>query len=288
MKIKNGYLASIQLLKNSTWTILTNVEDFHPINCEIYDAITITCVNPNGTIDLSESSKLITFTTNPYKFRKWAILGDSITDGRGDNTYTDKDGNEIYCKYRYWHYMLEKLNVGDYVDYGIAGTSIAQKNSSDNTAMSIRYTNMDDDCDLVTVLGGINDGWFNNPIGDETSTGTDTFYGAVNTLCAGLRKKYPAATIIFATPLHQNSARYGGTRDADFFRDIIIKICAKYGIPVFDSYAQSGIYPSHRYPYTVINNPNYVDHDTSDGLHLNNQGAKKLGTVFANFVLNYV
>ena len=217
-------------------------------------------ISSGGSVDLSG---------NVFKNKTANFLGDSQTE-------VNSHKNKIYCDW-----VKEILGLSKANNYGISGTTIAKKNASDNTAMCVRYANMDNNADLICVMGGVNDRWFNCQLGNFGDTDPITFYGAMETLCDGLLTKYPGKTIIFITPTEQNhngcnSANNTGYTATDF-ANAMKRVCAKYSIPVFDANTCSGIYPLNQANASIY---------TTDKLHLNNKGHEVLGNKLSKFILN--
>ena len=237
---------------------LTSIPSEYVTETEMNEAIAN--VSSGGSADLSG---------NIFKNKIANFLGDSQTE-------VNNHKNKIYCDW-----VKEILGLSKANNYGISGTTIAKKNASDNTAMCVRYANMDSNADLICVMGGVNDRWFNCQLGNFGDTDPITFYGAMETLCNGLLTKYPGKTIIFITPTEQNhngcnSANNTGYTATDF-ANAMKRVCAKYSIPVFDANTCSGIYP--------LNQANAAIY-TTDKLHLNNKGHEVLGNKLSKFILN--
>ena len=201
--------------------------------------------------------------TNFWNGKTWNVLGDSITFG-------------AKTKLTYHAYLKEKLNIAKVNNYGISGSTIAVNS---NTAMCIRYANMDDNADIISVAGGVNDHGINTPLGDISSTDNKTFYGALKILCEGLLTKYPLKTIFFITPMHYTNYFKGDTTNnlglplADYV-NAIIEVCRMYSIPVLDNYSNIGIYPKNSTHYSTY---------TADGLHPNEEGHKKIANEILKF-----
>ena len=237
---------------------LTSIPSEYVTETEMNEAIAN--VSSGGSVDLSG---------NIFKNKIANFLGDSQTE-------VNNHKNKIY-----YDWVKEILGLSKANNYGIGGTTIAKKNASDNTAMCVRYANMDSNADLICVMGGVNDRWFNCQLGNFGDTDPITFYGAMETLCNGLLTKYPGKTIIFITPTEQNhngcnSANKTGYTATDF-ANAMKRVCAKYSIPVFDANTCSGIYP--------LNQANAAIY-TTDKLHLNNKGHEVLGNKLSKFILN--
>ena len=207
--------------------------------------------------------------TNIFKGKVANFLGDSQTEV---NSYKTKI---------YYEWVKEILGLSVVNNYGIGGTTIAKKNASDNTAMCVRYANMDNNAELICVMGGVNDRWFNSQLGEFGDTNPRTFYGAMETLCDGLLTKYPGKTIIFITPTEQNHAGCNSANTTGYtatdFANAMKRVCAKYSIPVFDANTCLGIYPLNEASASVY---------TTDKLHLNNKGHEILGNKLSKFILN--
>ena len=237
---------------------LTSIPSEYVTETEMNEAIAN--VSSGGSVDLSG---------NIFKNKIANFLGDSQTE-------VNNHKNKIY-----YDWVKEILGLSKANNYGISGTTIAKKNASDNTAMCVRYVNMDSNADLICVMGGVNDRWFNCQLGNFGDTDPITFYGAMETLCDGLLTKYPGKTIIFITPTEQNnngcnSANKTGYTATDF-ANAMKRVCAKYSIPVFDANTCSGIYPLNQANASIY---------TTDKLHLNNKGHEVLGNKLSKFILN--
>ena len=165
--------------------------------------------------------------------RKWNVLGDSITYGLGTTA-------------TYHAILKDKYSIPTVAKYAVSGSQIStggtnSATSSDDSFCN-RYTSMDDDADLVTVFGGINDLLHRVPLGTMDDTDGTTFYGALKLLCEGLINKYPNSKIIFFTPL---KAAYGSNGldtngynnlnlNLEDYIQVMKKVCNYYCIPIID------------------------------------------------------
>ena len=91
--------------------------------------------------------------TNVFKNKVANFLGDSQTEANSHKTKT------------YHDWVKEILGLSAVNNYGLSGSTIAKKDSSDTTAMCVRYANMDNSADLICVMGGVNDKWLNSKMG---------------------------------------------------------------------------------------------------------------------------
>ena len=208
-------------------------------------------------------------------------LGDSTTWGdNGQNT----GGNHIS-----WTTQIQEfLNFKSIRNYGVKGSRIAITSDRDDSFIE-RYKYMDNNADIITVLGGIND--FNNavPMGNKDSFDPHCFYGALNTLISELLKKYPNKDIIFMTPMKSNfvhaiknypdSFSYNklNLKQVDYV-NAIKDTCDYYSIPVLDMYKESGISPYNEYQANLY---------MPDKLHYNKDGYFRLAKKIARYLNQY-
>lgn len=237
--------------------------NYNAIDCNIY--INGQLYNKNDLLNLNL----------PTKNKIVNCLGDSITQGVGATA-------------PYTNTLSTVLELKTCNNYGISGSAIATRPSQpthQNDGFCQRYDAMSDDADIIFVLGGTNDYWTNVQLGTIDSNDPETFYGALNTLCTGLINKYPNKTIIFGTPPKSwrtngsfpNEQNSNGNTPEDFNK-AIKEVCAKFTIPVLDLKHTLGIDPEIPVQFTNL---------TSDGVHYNNLGYKKLGNVISQFITNY-
>lgn len=204
-------------------------------------------------------------SVSPYMYgKKWAVLGDSITAG---------DGLTSNILTRYSTLIEKQCGIIAY-NYGYSGSRIAvQGSAGDSTydnAMVIRYANMIDDADYITVLGGINDANNQLPLGTLGDTDISTFYGALEVLITGLLTKYPGKAIGFITyPHYQSSERH------QTYANAIKEACARYAIPVLDLHSVGGMNTIT----TAFSQMFY-----SDGLHPNELGQSVMARKICAFL----
>lgn len=188
-------------------------------------------------------------------------LGDSITYG-----YVPKSGG-VQMERPYPAQLKEYLGLKKARNYGVSGATLSV-NTADRVILSQSYLDMDDDAQIISVMGGCNDFERGLPLGNVNDTQNSTVYGALDVLARGLKSKYPNAFIFFMTTFQVgdylpavNSAGY----TLQDVADAVIEVCAKYGIPVLDMYregrfelemnteASDGSHPSQEFleKYTV-------------------------------------
>lgn len=184
--------------------------------------------------------------------KKANFLGDSITYGY---SLVNRE-TEVY------HAILkELLGLEIARNYGISSTKIAKVASNDTEAMSVRYVDMDNDADLITVLGGTNDyghstanGNTTAPFGAFTDRTADTFYGALHVLYSGLLTKYPNKKILVITPLPRTYGMSNTSQDERVLNpdtgknlldyiNAIREVAEYYSLPVLDLHKNLGFTP---------------------------------------------
>ena len=199
-----------------------------------------------------------------------SCLGDSITQGVGNNDVS-------------WaHYLADMLPVKRINNYGIAGTRITKGPGWDQPFVD-RYDKMDPESDIIIVFGGINDCNHALPLGTVDSYDVETFYGALNTICDGLQKKYPLADIMFITPM--KASGFKGYRNWKVrsenglclldYRKAIMDVCENHSIPVLDLFSESGFTPDIPEIQKLL---------LPDGLHPSKEGYLKMARKIANFI----
>lgn len=213
---------------------------------------------------------------NPLKGHKIAVLGDSIT--QGVNTTKSYVGD------------FPTMTGATSINYGLANSSIAKQSGTvanwDTVIPFVdRFGAMDSSADIILIFGGVNDWVAGRPLGAPTDTDVRTFYGALNTMLSGLRKKYIGATILMATPLQTDwttRPAWKGTTDGknsqglmlEEYVNAIKERCGVYSVPVLD------LYHGGFYPFDDAFKTTYM----TDGLHPTRAGHLKLVARIGKFI----
>lgn len=190
-----------------------------------------------------------------------ACLGDSITEA------ANLSDMENYQQYSYPTKLKDLLGAESVVNLGIGGSSIGRYWDQ---AFVDRYQEIPEDTDLILVMGGTNDGFClsENELGTMEERKERTYIGDLDELMRSLKRDYPDATIVFATPL-PNVLHDILRKERDYLLpqsllvNIMKQLAAEYEIPVIDLY-NSNILDTH--DAAVIYN--YMP----DGVHCNFDG----------------
>lgn len=159
-----------------------------------------------------------------------------------------------------WHALVaEKYNM-IYRNYGRNGRCLVFNREAEKWGKPMLdfHREMNDTADYVVVVGGHNDA-------DYIRCGKGSlqeFEVGLDSLCRCLIAKYPTAKLAFVTPWRVPRQCFNEVID------IMVKVCGKYSIPIFNAAERSGIYvwdPLFRQTY--FQGPN-------DTAHLNAKGHK--------------
>lgn len=213
--------------------------------------------------------------SNIWKGKKMAVLGDSLTQGEG---------------FISWHNILkDELEFSQVYNHGLGWSIVGQNTTAhynpnsvvtdERKPMILRAPLMEDDADLVVFLCGTGEIIDNLPIGtinDPEVNGdglTLTFYAGIKRLSKILTDKYPHAKIIAMTTLQIRSK----SSLAEEQIKAIKEICPRYGITVCDT-------SKARLNLTTMSS-SQVSAVSTDGLHLTNDGHKRLAACLKNSIL---
>ena len=262
-----------------------------PDNAVYFD---LTCRNDSGTPSVttkaSDVYSIVASLQNQLKgqFRgkKIGIVGDSIAVGEKLNS---GDANFITV-------FADSVGASGVTNVAVGGWDFCDK---DSHGIYRQVANLTGDEDLIICFAGTNDFGHDSPIGEAwtldgegiktatTDTYATTFCGGIHKMVETIWTKYGYVPIVMCTPLHRNypssSAGYPDTshyknnenKYIDDYVESIEKVASFYGIPVFNSYRLTGLYPLN----SAQNNAYFAD-----GIHPNKAGHRVIGESLANFV----
>lgn len=171
--------------------------------------------------------KMVGATTSaqnhPFKNKNIVVIGDSYV--RNHRRPVEET----------WHARVAERLGMNYRNYGINGNSIAFDRTKQGFGKSMleRYQEMTDSADFVLVIAGHNDAFMIRDNCDSLAL----FRLRLDSLCVGLKHKYPQAKIGFVTPWAVE--RPGFIEVTQTIRDV----CAQHNIFVLDAARTSGILP---------------------------------------------
>ena len=218
---------------------------------------------------------LIGDSASPLYGKKIAYNGDSICESRLNTSSLAYNGG-AYAK------IISDITGCTYENRAHSGGILASATGDGTTAA--RYVvsdveNMASDADIICFEGGINDYWTKVPLGtysesDYTGTlDTATICGALESIFRQATAKWVGKPICFVIVHKITSTVYTQNTQGYTFKDVhdmMLGICKKYAIPVFDAFEESGLNA-----YNSIQNTNFLTanaNGTPDGCHPNEAG----------------
>lgn len=254
----------------------------------------LTCRNDKGTPVVSGKSvdvnSIIVAIQNQmkgqFRGRKIGIIGDSIAVGEKLNS-GDKNFITVFA---------ESVGASGVKNVAVGGWDYCDK---DSHGVYRQVSSLDGDEDLIIIFAGTNDFGHHSPLGEAwthdddgikiatTDTYATTFCGGIHKAVETIWSKFGYVPIVMCTPLHRNypstnegypdTSHWKNTQGKyiDDYISAIEKVASFYGIPVFNSYRLTGLYPIN-----ATQNTGYF----ADGIHPNAKGHKVIGESLANFV----
>lgn len=211
--------------------------------------------------------------------KKWIAYGDSITLGVGINY-----ANGIK---RWTDYVVDRYKIGSHINMGEGMTCIGYVEMSDT--YSGRSMCRDDRLgeliaeapDIVTILGGANDYYFNIPIGtdeDVTNKNIYTFKGAYAYIIDKLLTAKPYTTILLLGMFTNALGNYAPNESKPYqiseYAQATKEIAEHFGLPFIDL-NECG-----------FNSYNFNTTDgvfSTDGIHPNAEGTKRIAMVVSKW-----
>ena len=250
-------------------------------------------------------NQLLNGVSNPLLGLKWNVLGDSITSTN-------------YSRPNWWEIIASKYDM-TVNNYGFSGTTLAHHDerhlwdkdfakldaeeigykASDSSTWSSgccfveRFARMEDNVDLITVMGGTNDS--SVPLGKWDDTRTDTFYGALNQLFKGLITKYPDKVIAVFTPIQSadcyltnvsnpcvelDNKSQTDTISIQLRAEAIKRKASQYGLPCLDLFNMSGI--------SGVEGRKELLYRNNDNLHPSEVGNEYMARVIEKFLMTII
>lgn len=193
--------------------------------------------------------------------KSWGTFGDSITEANG-----------------YQPLVAETLGFARVVNYGKSGCPMTAGGDRDYGATVNMTREFDPALDCVTIFAGVNDYRLHKPLGRLGERDPLTFHGAYATAAETLLRANPACRISLWTPLQRDKDGFdtefvneAGHRLLDYV-EAVRAIGLAYALPVLDLYAESGF---NKLTLPLL---------TSDGLHPNEAGHRRIASMAASFL----
>ena len=172
--------------------------------------------------------------------KKWCVCGDSFTIGdfTGVTDVNGKSGTESpilydaesghYKTYPYWIGKRNKMTLQWLAQGGDDFTNCAEATSpfSDAQTSPFNYTQIDSDCDYVTLMYGLNESNLTDAqIGAKGDTTNATLWGAYYVVISAILTANPLCKIGIIIPDSWITKKY---------HDAVLDIARYYGIPCLD------------------------------------------------------
>ena len=277
ISIANNDLSNIKVIKTGNSLTTYTVHDEYVIAQEDYTKLLISAPNNSNTkyyIALSAFNLFYEDNNDATQYVAVQANSDSTHQTKADlSSLTGKTwnavGDSITAQGLYISPVETETGL-DATNLGIASSTIAVNNTYlQNQSIVEKVCGLNsvtpyEDADIWTIFGGLNDQLYNSPLGDIYSTDPSTVYGALKAICDNIRKRTNNPLLILVTPTQS-------TRNGEYMmklRKAIIDVGLLYACPVIDAYAYAGI------------NPANIRNVTSDGVHINDAGAKFLYPLF--------
>ncbi|MEN8395939.1 SGNH/GDSL hydrolase family protein [Acinetobacter baumannii] len=190
--------------------------------------------------------------------KKWLAVGDSITVGlNATKSYAD------VLAERYSATLTKHATSGAWISAGTGTIAIPN-------ILSQTYTSLPDSAnfDFITIAAGTNDriNGTDGNLGVFDDRTTATFYGALHTLIAGLKTKYPNARMLFMSQTPRSGLRTNPSTPTDLDKKFkaITEVCDYYAVPVFAGHKCFDFHPDDNATFKSTYMP--------DGLHLSDAG----------------
>ena len=195
-----------------------------------------------------------------WKGKKWTVIGDSNTEANQFGTNADK----------YHGLLAAKKGMRAVQNLGYSGTGWFNSFQNEDNAYYLRLHEVDEDADLITILGGGNDYKENEKplvlgqLGDRHPE--KTFYGAILYCLETLIVTRPNAKLAVFSQFRRDVGMPTNEKLEAMVR-AQAEVCAYIGVPFLNLFHQA-----NQYPWLQWWREKYM----TDGIHLNEAGHKLL------------
>ena len=216
--------------------------------------------NINTAVSEYLTNNPVSSYNSPIKNKKWACIGDSITEENGRTT-------------KHYHDYIATSTGVNVVNLGYSGTGYT-KDYYDNKKIPDRLDEIPSDSDFITILAGVNDCGGNGAttdLGTINDTDATTFYGGINLTVSRIFEKYPNIPLGIISPLP-------GGNNVSALQDRVNAleiVCKKNYIPFLNLFNTCGF---------RLNNDTWKANYLPDGLHPNEKGH----ALITNSILQFI
>ncbi|MFD1319154.1 SGNH/GDSL hydrolase family protein [Loigolactobacillus zhaoyuanensis] len=197
------------------------------------------------------------------QIQHYCALGDSITDRR----------NQLVSKW-YQDWLVEWWQPAKTSLLAVSGSTVCAEFDS----MAARSRMIPDDCDLLTIYGGINDFGRSQPLGRFGDTLNTTFYGALDQLLRSISREHPQTAVYFISHVRIGTDFFPATnqfglQQADY-EQAIAQVTAAYAVPHLSLY----------HSWLNFATPSLAERYSLDTLHPNDAGQLAIAHLIDDFV----
>ena len=215
----------------------------------------------------------IKFSNTDFENLTYTAFGDSITYG------ADYFNNYSQMETPYVEEVGNILKLASTNNQGVSGATLSSNNLGLH-CMTSSITSFNENSDIISVLGGVNDYNRDLPLGTISDEDISTIYGSLHASMSYLTDNYPNSFIFYMTPYKEN---YSGRHYSDInskgytLEDVanaIKEVAEIYSIPVLDLFNEGNF-------ESVMNNSD------CDGIHPNQDFIlSDTAPQIANFIKN--
>lgn len=188
----------------------------------------------------------------------------------------------------YWQPHFTARAGLDHTAFGVGGRTISD--DTDCMAVQTQINTINNNPDVIFVMGGVNDWAQNTALGSVDSTDITEFCGGLNLMYERLLTTFPNARIIAMTPSYGEFLNDGADRgwtsgitnplgySTREYAQSVRDVAARWSLPVIDVAANEG-----------VNTVNIATYRKNDGalLHPNDDGGKRIAEVVLSFLRSF-
>lgn len=192
-------------------------------------------------------------------------------------------GDSITAQESWQNYVMNGMAFGSCVNKGVGGLTLTD-NGANGMCRDSYLSDIPNDAEVITLMGGTNDFAQSIALGDYNSTNKAEFCGALNYIIDYILEHFPKATlVVLSSPLGINWGLFPNT---DGLRNNIGLSTLDYGICAQELCKRRGVHciDLSRCGWTDKNISTFVKNDGADGysaayFHPNNLGGRRIGAV---------